>query len=64
MTQFYQQLPMLVPGVQHSVETLVTAISELGISDTIRVFVVKKESTKPILSAIINMPVAEIFSST
>lgn len=53
---------MLIPGVPHSVETLVTCISELGISDTVRVFVVKGKNVKPIISAMINMPLAEIYN--
>jgi Bardet-Biedl syndrome 1 protein len=70
---------MLVPGLEYTFETLVECVSDLGISDQIRVFVVsgknvgstdpKKPATgsgsgsvasKPILSAVINMPVAEV----
>jgi Bardet-Biedl syndrome 1 protein len=51
---------MLVPGLEYVFETLVEYISDLGISDQMRVFVAKPPSPKPILSAIINMPVAEI----
>ena len=51
---------MLVPGLEYVFETLVECISDLGISDQLRVFVVKQASTKPLLSAIINMPVAEL----
>lgn len=53
---------MLVPGVPHTVETLITCVSELGVSDTVRVFVLKEQNAKPILSAMINMPVAEIYN--
>lgn len=55
---------MLVPGIIHVAETLVTCISELGISDTVRVFVVKGKATKPLLTAVINMPVAEVFMAS
>ncbi|RXG51025.1 Bardet-Biedl syndrome 1 protein [Armadillidium vulgare] len=58
----YIQVPMLVPGVPHIVETLITCVSELGVSDTVRVFVLKEQNAKPILSAMINMPVAEIYN--
>jgi Bardet-Biedl syndrome 1 protein len=71
---------MLVPGLEYTFETLVECVSDLGISDQIRVFVfsnkmvgtsaagsgAKKQSlngsvsSKPILSAVINMPVAEV----
>lgn len=55
------QIPMLVPGIVHVAETLVTCVSELGIADTVRVFVVKGKATRPLLTAVINMPVAEVF---
>ena len=55
---------MLVPGVIHVAETLVTCVSDLGISDTVRVFVVRGKTPKPILTAVINMPVAEVFMSS
>ncbi|XP_045616559.1 BBSome complex member BBS1 isoform X1 [Procambarus clarkii] len=57
----YIQIPILIPGVIHVVETLITCISELGISDTVRVFVVKGKASRPLLTAVINMPVAEVF---
>ncbi|KAG7165240.1 Bardet-Biedl syndrome 1-like [Homarus americanus] len=57
----YIQIPMLIPGIIHVAETLITCISELGISDTVRVFVVKGKASRPLLTAVINMPVAEVF---
>ena len=71
------RVPMLVPGLEYTFETLVECVSDLGISDQLYVFVTKDEhsmtsngadqvkdqqtfSARPILSAIINMPVAEI----
>ena len=62
---------MLVPGLEYTFETLVECISDLGISDQLRVFVIRNRNaagsdnkstavTKPILSAVINMPVAEV----
>ena len=53
------QVPMLVPGVAHVVETLVNSVSELGVADTVRVLVVKGNSTRPVLTALISMPVAD-----
>ena len=49
-----------MPGVVHSVETLVNCVSDLGASDVIRVFVVRGNNSKPILSAVINMPISEL----
>ena len=66
---------MLVPGLEYTFETLVECVSDLGISDQVRVFVISNKSgaigsgkknpngsisSKPILSAVINMPVAEV----
>ncbi|XP_076032639.1 Bardet-Biedl syndrome 1 isoform X2 [Oratosquilla oratoria] len=56
----YIQIPMLVPGVIHVVETLVNCVSELGIADIVRVFVVKGKALRPLLTAVINMPVSEV----
>lgn len=54
-----RQVPMLVPGVAHCVETLVNSVSELGVADIVRVLVVKDNNPKPVLTALINMPVAD-----
>ncbi len=54
------KVPMLVPGLEYAFESLVECVSDLGISDQIRVFVVKPPNTKPIISALINMPVPEM----
>eukprot|EP00094_Tigriopus_californicus_P008115 TCALIF_07811-PA protein Name:"Similar to BBS1 Bardet-Biedl syndrome 1 protein (Homo sapiens)" AED:0.07 eAED:0.07 QI:80/0.71/0.37/1/0.71/0.5/8/222/576 len=54
------QVPMLVPGLEYVFETLIECVSDLGISDQVRVFITKPPLEKPILSAIINMPVAEL----
>ena len=64
---------MLVPGLEYTFETLIECVSDLGISDQVRVFVIKSGtgpgknknpngsvSSRPILSAVINMPVAEV----
>lgn len=53
-------VPMLVPGLEYVFETLVECVSDLGISDNVTVFVVKPPKQKPLLSAMINMPVAEL----
>ncbi len=50
---------MLVPGLNYSFETLVECLSDKGISDVIKVFVLKQGKTVPIITAIINMPVSE-----
>ena len=40
-------------------ETLVECISDKGIADPIKVFVVHKGKSVPIITAVINMPVSE-----
>ena len=50
---------MLVPGVPLVVESLVNSVSELGVADSVRVLVVKENSPRPVLTALINMPVAD-----
>jgi len=52
-------VPMLVPGLNYSFETLITCLSERGISDNIKVFVLKKDRSVPIITAVISMPVSE-----
>eukprot|EP00093_Oithona_nana_P004818 04818.XXX_23556_31986_1 [CDS] Oithona nana genome sequencing. len=70
------RVPMLVPGLEYNFETIVECVSDLGISDQLYVFITKDKSyslmdsdkgsssesfsAKPLLSAIINMPVAEM----
>ncbi|PIK35231.1 hypothetical protein BSL78_27943, partial [Apostichopus japonicus] len=51
-------VPLLVPGLNYKFETLVESISDKGLSDVIKVFVVKESSTAPVITAVINMPVS------
>jgi len=53
------QCPMLIPGVTYTFETLVDCLSEKGISDVIKVFVLKKDKSIPLITASISMPVSE-----
>ncbi|EDO40876.1 predicted protein [Nematostella vectensis] len=52
-------VPLLVPGLSYSYETLVECISDKGISDAIKVFVLRQGKSVPIITAVINMPVSE-----
>ena len=56
----YIQVPMLVPQLNYTFETLVECISDMGGAEQITVFVSRKERIQPILTALINMPVAEM----
>ena len=52
-------VPLLVPGLMHAYDTLVECISDKGISDNIKVFVLHQGKSIPIITAVINMPVSE-----
>ena len=56
----YILVPMLVPQLNYTFESLVECVSDMGVADQVRVFVSCKERTQPILTALINMPVAEM----
>uniref|UniRef100_A0A8D0GMX2 Bardet-Biedl syndrome 1 n=1 Tax=Sphenodon punctatus TaxID=8508 RepID=A0A8D0GMX2_SPHPU len=52
-------VPMLVPGLSYPIETYVECLSNKGISDLIKVFVLREGQSAPLLTAHINMPVSE-----
>ena len=43
----------------YTYETLVECISDKGISDSIKVFVLHQGNSVPVITAVINMPVSE-----
>ncbi|XP_030424498.1 Bardet-Biedl syndrome 1 protein isoform X3 [Gopherus evgoodei] len=51
--------PMLIPGLNYPIETFVECLSDKGISDVIKVFVLREGQSIPLLTAHINMPVSE-----
>jgi len=53
------QIPLLIPGLSYAFETLINCISDKGISDKIRVFLLHRGNSTPIITAVINMPVSE-----
>ncbi|XP_068116242.1 Bardet-Biedl syndrome 1 protein isoform X2 [Hyperolius riggenbachi] len=53
------KVPLLVPGLNYPIETFVECLSDKGISDIIKVFVLKEGKSTPLLTAHINMPVSE-----
>ncbi|XP_013391721.1 Bardet-Biedl syndrome 1 protein homolog [Lingula anatina] len=55
----YIPVPMLVPGLSYAFETFVDCLSDKGISDTIKVFVLRQGRSVPIITAMISMPVSE-----
>lgn len=55
----YLRIPLLVPGLVYPVETFVECMSDKGISDIIKVFVLHDGRSSPLLTAHINMPISE-----
>ncbi|CAF1248119.1 unnamed protein product [Rotaria magnacalcarata] len=55
----YIEIPILINGIEYGFCSFVTCITDKAISDTIKVFVCRRDSTAPLISAVINMPIAE-----
>ncbi|XP_003740934.1 Bardet-Biedl syndrome 1 protein [Galendromus occidentalis] len=55
----YRCVPYLPPGLPTSVSIRVTCVSELCVSDTLKVIVALKDCSSPIVTALISMPVAQ-----
>ena len=53
------EIPLLIPGLTYTYETLVDCISDKGIADKIRVFLLHCGNSFPIITAVISMPVSE-----
>ncbi|XP_052570397.1 Bardet-Biedl syndrome 1 protein isoform X2 [Peromyscus californicus insignis] len=58
------KVPLLVPGLSYPLETFVESLSSKGISDMIKVLVLREGQSAPLLSAHINMPVSEGLAAT
>jgi len=54
-----KKLPLLLPQVLYSVDVKVENIEPSGAPDQIKVIVVSTESTVPLITANLNMPVSE-----
>ncbi|XP_073790982.1 BBSome complex member BBS1 isoform X1 [Danio rerio] len=57
-TAFFK-IPLLVPGLNYPIDTFVECLSDKGVSDIIKVFVLREGKSAPLLTAHINMPVSE-----
>ncbi|KAK2100098.1 Bardet-Biedl syndrome 1 protein [Saguinus oedipus] len=53
------KVPLLVPGLSYPLETFVESLSNKGISDIIKVLVLREGQSAPLLSAHVNMPGSE-----
>ncbi|XP_040112316.1 Bardet-Biedl syndrome 1 protein isoform X2 [Oryx dammah] len=59
LPQAFFKVPLLVPGLNYPLETFVKSLSDKGISDIIKVLVLREGQSTPLLSAHINMPMSE-----
>lgn len=55
----YIPVPLLVPGLTYNFETRVECLSDKGITGLIKVLLVKKGISIPVITAVISMPVSE-----
>ena len=55
-------LPLLLPGKSTSVEVLVRNTSENGETGDVKVLITPREQTKPVISSIVPIPIAEPLS--
>ncbi|KAL3873186.1 hypothetical protein ACJMK2_036333 [Sinanodonta woodiana] len=55
----YIPVPMLVPGLNYSFETFIECLSDKGVSDNVKVYVLKEGKSIPIITGVISMPVSE-----
>ena len=53
------QLPLLVPSLEYSIETRVECLDEVGRTEDISVFVMRKRNPVPLITALIEMPIGE-----
>ncbi|XP_068081966.1 Bardet-Biedl syndrome 1 protein homolog [Anabrus simplex] len=58
----YIKVPMLVPKLIYQFETTVECISDMGISDQVRVFIIKINQMEPLLAVLITMPVCDMLA--
>ena len=58
-THTHKQLPLLVPSLSYSFETMVECLDDMGRTEDISVFVLKKSNPIPLITAVIKMPVSE-----
>ena len=53
-------MPMMLPNLTYKVDVEIECLDATGANDVVKVFVIDRESTVPLISANIQMPVSEI----
>lgn len=53
------QVPMLVPGLTYNFETFVDCLNDKGVTENVKVYVLKQGKSVPLITGVVNMPVSE-----
>lgn len=53
------KIPIMIPNLQYHIDVEIECIDPMGSSDVVKVFVFNKESTLPLITANIQMPMCE-----
>ncbi|XP_059157343.1 Bardet-Biedl syndrome 1 protein homolog [Physella acuta] len=53
------QVPMLVPGLTYDFETFVECLNDKGITDSVKVYVLKNGKSVPLITGVVSMPPSE-----
>ena len=59
MEQKISRIPVLFPNSPRSFSCMIESLSETGKNDNVTVFLSSTKSSKPIISSIVNIPIAE-----
>ncbi|BFZ06952.1 hypothetical protein BsWGS_09991 [Bradybaena similaris] len=53
------QVPILVPGLAYDFDTFVDCVNNNGLSDSVKIYVIKPGRAVPIITGVVSMPVSE-----
>ena len=53
------QMPLLVPSLIYSFDTIVECTDDMGRAEAINIYVVKTGNSLPLVTAVLNMPISE-----
>ena len=53
------QMPLLVPSLTYSFDTMVECTDDLGRTEAVHVYIVKPGNPVPLITAILSMPISE-----
>jgi len=60
LNKFAMDIPVLIPGLPYPIDVMVESVDPNGTNDTIKIFVLDKNKSIPVVTAVVNMPVSEI----